>query len=414
MAITSTSLLSADQYYQQPQYSYGSCPGGNCPYNQGAYQQGSYNQGAPVYYQNPNTQGHYYQGPTTHGNAPAYRTEVYTETPNIQRFDTTTPPTYREINTNQGVQYNQPRPDQNNFRNQSNIENRNLPQDGRPANRMNDGRMEPNRTSSWNTNPSWDNQPSWNKDSAWENTNKSWNSQSSWDNKSSWNSQPSWDKTNNDSTWSANEPDYSPSGTRNAFSTPNGQRTGTYNNVQRQEQKAFHDQDIAKEVHNVLSGWFTTNYPNVTFDVNNGVVSLSGTVDTAEDKAKIERDIRKIEGVREVQNNITVPSQKTAMNYYKSSVAANTGEKVMNKTDKRYSQDFAATETDRKINSKIRDRLANKWFSKSFDTVIIRTTNGVVVITGTVDTNEDVNNISDEIKRVEGVKSVNNQLSTKR
>jgi len=42
----------------------------------------------------------------------------------------------------------------------------------------------------------------------------------------------------------------------------------------------------------------------------NGVVHLSGTVASAEHKKKAEELARKIEGVRNVQNNLTVKQQQ--------------------------------------------------------------------------------------------------------
>ncbi|MBA3721660.1 MAG: BON domain-containing protein [Parachlamydiaceae bacterium] len=54
-----------------------------------------------------------------------------------------------------------------------------------------------------------------------------------------------------------------------------------------------------------------------------------------------------------------------------------------------------------------------KVVSKGYKTLVIRTTNGVVVVSGTVDKVEDIQKISNLIKDVEGVKSVDNQLSVR-
>jgi osmotically-inducible protein OsmY len=50
---------------------------------------------------------------------------------------------------------------------------------------------------------------------------------------------------------------------------------------------------------------------------------------------------------------------------------------------------------------------------KGYETLILRTTNGIVIISGTVDHSDDVQKINDQVKSVEGVKSVNNQLNVK-
>jgi len=54
--------------------------------------------------------------------------------------------------------------------------------------------------------------------------------------------------------------------------------------------------------------------------------------------------------------------------------------------------------------------LSNGWFSKDYETLVIRTNNGIVVIRGTVDKPEDIQKINDQIKNIEGIRSINNQL----
>jgi osmotically-inducible protein OsmY len=75
-------------------------------------------------------------------------------------------------------------------------------------------------------------------------------------------------------------------------------------------------------------------------------------------------------------------------------------------------QDAAATEQDKQINAKIRDKLSNLGI-KGFETIILRTQNGIVLISGSVDKVDDITKIKDQVKDVDGVKSVNNQLTAK-
>jgi len=82
-------------------------------------------------------------------------------------------------------------------------------------------------------------------------------------------------------------------------------------------------------------------------------------------------------------------------------------------SEAKYPQDFAANAQDRQINAKIRDALSNTWFSKDYETLMISTTNGVVIITGTVYKMEDKQKVGDQVKAIDGVKSVNNQLTVK-
>jgi len=43
--------------------------------------------------------------------------------------------------------------------------------------------------------------------------------------------------------------------------------------------------------------------------------------------------------------------------------------------------------------------------------VILRTSKGVVIVSGTVENAEDIPTLADQIKRVDGVKSVNTQVA---
>ena len=72
-------------------------------------------------------------------------------------------------------------------------------------------------------------------------------------------------------------------------------------------QSSASDQELVKKIHSALSsGWLSKGYQNVSFDVDNGVVNLKGSVDTLESKNRIEGDMKKIDGVRQVNNQITV------------------------------------------------------------------------------------------------------------
>lgn len=164
------------------------------------------------------------------------------------------------------------------------------------------------------------------------------------------------------------------------------------------------DQEISKKIHETLSsGWFSKRFQYVSYQVNNGNVTLRGTVDSVENKNKAEESVRKIDGVKQVDNQITVDKEVTD-NYSNSQTM---------KSENKLSQDFASNLQDRQINAKIREKLRNGWFSKNYDTIILKTTNGIVIITGIVDKSEDIKKVNDQVKSVEGVKSVNNQLNVK-
>lgn len=67
------------------------------------------------------------------------------------------------------------------------------------------------------------------------------------------------------------------------------------------------DQEISKQLGKTLtSGWFSKGYQDVTYDVNNGNVTLSGSVESDKDKIKAEDAVKKIDGVKSVTNQINV------------------------------------------------------------------------------------------------------------
>ena len=165
------------------------------------------------------------------------------------------------------------------------------------------------------------------------------------------------------------------------------------------------DQDISNDIRDSIgSGWFSKGYEHVSFDVNNGIVTLSGSVESLENKKNVEEKVSKIDGVKQVRSQITISKAQVHTS----------SESDLMKTEQKYPQDFAATNLDRQLNAKIRDKISGGWFSKANETIIIRTTNGVVVISGTVEKPEDIQKLDDQINEINGIRSVNNQLTAKK
>jgi osmotically-inducible protein OsmY len=186
----------------------------------------------------------------------------------------------------------------------------------------------------------------------------------------------------------------------------NQRNDNSYGSQNSNNQKPVSDQDINKKIHDAIgSGWFSKGFQNVTYDVNNGYVTLRGTVDTLENKNKVEESVKKIDGVRQVNNQITIAKENPNANAYSDS--------QLQDSEKKYPQDAAASPQDRQLNAKIRDKLGAGWFSSGYQALVIRTANGIVIISGSVDKPEDVQKINDQVRNIEGVRQVNNQLSVK-
>lgn len=72
------------------------------------------------------------------------------------------------------------------------------------------------------------------------------------------------------------------------------------------------DQKISNDVQDELNTWFSNAYKKITFTVNQGAVTLRGTVETQKDRAAIVDKVRKIKGVRSVNNQINVSGEQNA------------------------------------------------------------------------------------------------------
>ena len=75
-------------------------------------------------------------------------------------------------------------------------------------------------------------------------------------------------------------------------------------------------------------------------------------------------------------------------------------------------QDAAANDADKQLNSKIRERLSSARI-KGYETLVFRTNNGVVIISGAVDSPDDMQKINEKLKDIRGIKSLRNQVITK-
>lgn len=146
------------------------------------------------------------------------------------------------------------------------------------------------------------------------------------------------------------------------------------------------DRELNEEIHDALKpGWFSKGYDNVNFQVSDGVVDLQGKVDNLEEKQKVEKNIAKIEGVRSVNNQLTV-----AMD----------------------SKDAEGKEvSDRHIDEEINKTLKSSWFSKGYDKVNYKVHRGAVELTGAVDNIDDKVKIEKKLASIDGVKKVNNQIT---
>lgn len=160
--------------------------------------------------------------------------------------------------------------------------------------------------------------------------------------------------------------------------------------------KVIPDQEIYKKIKDKIgSGWFSKGYDQVTAQVNSGTVNLQGTVDTWNDKEKLEKEIRNLDGVKRLNSVLRVKEQKPAP------------------VDNEFPQDRANTPSDTQLNKKIRDHISNGWFKTSYKEISLDVNNGVVTVSGTIDNRDNQKDLINQIQKIEGVRYVNDNLKLK-
>lgn len=153
------------------------------------------------------------------------------------------------------------------------------------------------------------------------------------------------------------------------------------------------DQQLGSKISDKLeSGWFSEGYPGVKARIENGNVTLTGTVNSARDKEKLDKEIRNIEGVNSVDSQLQVVDRKDR-DY-----------------DKNFSRDTFKTPQDEQLNKKIREKVSEGWLWDSYKDVILNTDNGVITLSGSVKNSEAQNKLIKEIGKIEGVKSVKSTM----
>ena len=124
-----------------------------------------------------------------------------------------------------------------------------------------------------------------------------------------------------------------------------------------------------------------TSPASIDINVNEGVVHLTGAVDTANEREEAGRIARSVEGVREVVNDISVGSTQTL------------GEKV----------------DDASVTARVKAKLAASSQLNPFN-IQVNTVDGVVSLTGRVNDQAEKNEAERLARETEGVRRVRNLL----
>jgi len=144
---------------------------------------------------------------------------------------------------------------------------------------------------------------------------------------------------------------------------------------------AMTDMDLAERVKRSLDS-----YSGLDVRANNGVVDISGTVRTGSEKSDILKRARNVQGVRSVNENITVSQNSSG--------------------------GIGSYIDDASITTVVKGKLLGQSGLDSMD-ISVETTNGIVTLTGEVENNAQVGLALGVAKEADGVKEVVNHLTYK-
>lgn len=166
------------------------------------------------------------------------------------------------------------------------------------------------------------------------------------------------------------------------------------------------DQKIAKKIRDKVSGWFSS-YGDVNVAVNNGNVTLKGTVKSESDKNELEKKVRNMDGVRSLNSQLVVTDRDAEDN--DSGTETLKGDKIA----REFPQDRAASPSDEQLNKKIREKISEGWFTNSYKNIQLDTQNGEVTINGSVEKPKEELKLTDEIRKIQGVRNVKTHIQIK-
>lgn len=148
------------------------------------------------------------------------------------------------------------------------------------------------------------------------------------------------------------------------------------------------DFNISNSVSTVVhSAWLSKGDQQLSFSVSNGMVVLKGTLNNEADKQRVEDSVRRIPGVKTIDNQITIASGDTAM------------------TDDD-DQQVQLSPADQEVYNKVKDALKPGIISKGYPKVSYSVKDGLVVLSGAVNTADEKVKVQDAVKKIKGVREV--------
>lgn len=148
------------------------------------------------------------------------------------------------------------------------------------------------------------------------------------------------------------------------------------------------DTTITAKIKTKLAGEDALKKSYISVTTTNGVVTLEGSANTDDAKALATSIVQRIEGVKSVDNTLKVASNSKTEAKTRVAVA---------KTERAMSDSW--------ITAKVKSEILADSISKGFS-VEVTTVKGVVVLEGTLATQDGIDHVKDLAAKVKGVKSV--------
>lgn len=153
------------------------------------------------------------------------------------------------------------------------------------------------------------------------------------------------------------------------------------------------------------NNYLKKNYKLVNARVFNGNVTLTGSVESEEDRQDAENRVRNIQGVRNINDQLKIEAS--------SDVGSNDANQEAIADADQTSSDLAdnsSAVSDEDLQKQAEDTLKNNYVKKNFDAVVVSVSNGVVTITGVVDTDKDRQDIRERLQKIKGLQKINDHL----
>lgn len=141
------------------------------------------------------------------------------------------------------------------------------------------------------------------------------------------------------------------------------------------------------------SNYLRKNYNDLTISISNGNVTITGRVDTDEDRADAESRVKGIQGVKGVNNQIQVSPSSTSNS---------------DNTSDRYDGSYHISNED--LQKQVDSTIKNNYVKKNYESVSTTVFNGIVTLKGTVETDRDRQEIKERVLKIKGVRNIQDDL----